>query len=234
LQTHLHQIQTTDDSLIYFNAIYDSIKLLKDFAIYVHQKRDPLNSKLPQVLIVQIFDFFPRRYLFNVGYLVCKCWSGALQGSSLAKHRRRLRTGAEYLHSWKLEYAPHGMALLRNTSQLIIVSGEIGCFNLWDTTRNTLVKGYESGKSAHQVGSNQTYICTYLRDELFQYSLEYKFIRKWKFDYRLNGLTLDDSFVYTSSKSKIIVHALEDGKFIREWEIQSAIGARVSKKIMHL
>jgi len=231
LQTYVHEIQTTSDPLIFFITIDDSIKLLKNVKNYVHQRHNNKANKLPKSVIVQVFDFLSHRFRFRVGYLICKNWHTALHPSSVAKYRRRTYTGAEYLHSWMLDLKPQGMALVPNSSKLIVVNEEKDELYLWDTIQNVVVDRIRVNDRAYQVGTNQKYICTYSRDSpICQYSLDYKLIRKWRLEKQPMGMALDDDFVYVSTSNTIESYALEDGKFIREWNIKPGI-SNMSKKL---
>ena len=236
LQTNLNDIFLTSDCLSLFTKIHESIKILTYLSHFVRCKENKFGSQLPHVILAKIFSFFSLDSLSKSKfYCTCKLWREALKSSVVQNiiiyslnMKSVLPTHASFEYSCSLSITPTCLCLRKD--RLLICDIDVPNIQEWNSQGKLIDKLYV-GKKTCRITASFNYFCLQQKDRIIVLNNQNINICEFRISFIVLGFVIENQFLYISSKNKICIFSLIDGKKKYSWNIWSGCNDRCPRKL---
>jgi hypothetical protein len=217
LQKNLACFSSTEDPLLFYMMINESIHMLQHLSNFVRSKRNTFGLKLPVVIICNIFCFLPTSNSY-LARTICKSWFQALTLPFCKKIQMSRRPmGAFYVHSWKTKSAPRSVAL--SGKRLLVSELDSPTMEIYNL-KGDLLAEVDMGKEIYRSAATNKYICQHQMTNVRLLTSENQFLREWPVP-ECRGIAIQDEHVYISSSSTLSVYSVK-GFLVRSWKLKDS------------
>ena len=217
LHANLYHLCLTEDFLFFQTTITQSIQFLNKIDQLIRDRRNLFGSKMPSMMLGQIFSFLPSISYQNVRS-TCKHWFQILQLPVIRKIvlSRRSCIGASYVCCWEMKSKPYAIAICGKKFLVTGINLELEMREI--KTGQVIAKQIMEEEILRMAASDQ-YICFHLNNNLLRVTTkENKFIKEWQIT-ESRGIAIKNDFIYISSCSLFSIYSLT-GTLICSWKLK--------------
>jgi len=214
LKTSYQNIYTTNDILLFQLEVLKSLKILSYLLQTTRDKRNIFANNMPSDLLLYIFSFLPRRYVFS-NSSICKNWNSIFANFLKIKFPPRFPIGYNPLRHYKKIFDKNYKKIINNNKNIFFLYDDyISCYD----NNLKFVSIFDIVICSAAV-NNEYLLCYFSEFKLYSFS-EKKIVKKWKNNnYHITDLAMCEKYIYIINEKNIIILDF-DGKLIKQWDFQ--------------